>query len=157
MMHDPDPAGFITKFLERVNKLYNFVNADKNDRKAIIQYVLKMRSWLVSDRSIQEHKLCQAYMTYLWQSYNEGEDREDFVDNIKLQVGYCKTKVTDAEIDGQKVRFKKYKPLSLSFGKCTEKTHNKFLTKLIDYASKTWSVDFEAWRKEYEEHEHLLQ
>ena len=152
-----DPAGFVSKFLDRTNKLYQFVNDPKNDRNAIIKYVTKMRTWLITNRSIQEHKLCQAFMTYLWQSYNSGEDRDDFVDNLKLMVGYCKTKVTDAEIDGQKVRFKKYKPLSLSFGNCSEKTHNKFLTKLIEFAHHKWSIDFEAWRKEYEENEHLIQ
>lgn len=152
-----DPAGFIVKFLERLNKLHSFVCADGNDKKKILHEIDIIRTWLINGRSIQEHKLCQAYMTYLWMSYNSGEDRDDFIDDLKLKIGYCKTKVTDAVINGEKIRFKKYKPLSLSFGKCSEKTHNKFLTKLIDFALNTWSVDFEAWRKEYEENEHLLQ
>lgn len=118
----------------------------------------KIIEWLLSDRKIQQHRAMQAFITYLYQSYGDDyEDREMFVDHIKYKLGYCVRKVTDAHIQGERVRFVKYKPKSLSFASCSQKVHHEFAERLKEYALNEYGVVFEEWLKEWNNNTNTLQ
>jgi len=114
--------------------------------------------WLCKDRSMLQHRCCQAYMTYLFQSYGDDfKTREDYTDWLKLQTGFCKRKETIATIENERVKFIKYKPMSLSFSSCSQKKHQAFFDALKQYALDAYGVNFDDWYSEYQKNENTLQ
>lgn len=147
----------LPKLVEEVSKLERFAQDESNDRAAIFGKISKLLVWLVSNRSLQEHRCAQAYLTFLYQSYgDEFISREDFVDWVKYQVGYCKVKITEATIKGERVVFKKFKPQSLSFAECSQKLHNAIFQKIQKFALSKWGVNFDDWHSEWLKNEHLV-
>jgi hypothetical protein len=108
--------------------------------------------WIAGDRSMQQHRMCQAFISYLYESYAQPKQtRELFTDWLKLKVGFCVKKTTIAEIDGQKVKLIKYRPYSLSFAECDQPKHQDFFNKIKEYAAEKWAVKFNEWEKYFNE------
>jgi hypothetical protein len=148
----------LPKLIEKVEGLHKYAVDPKNDRMSIIKQIVKTKQWLISDRSLIEHRCCQSYLTFLYSSYgDEFADREDFVDWVKYQVRYCRVKRTEAIVEGQKVVFKKFKPLSLSFAQCSQKIHNQIFQKIQEFAMAKWGCSFSDWYSEWSQNEHLMQ
>jgi IS1 family transposase len=142
---------FINVFLKKMNALYKYSENDKHTREHILCEQQKIIDWLLSDRSLQQHRLIQSFMSYLFSSYGDAYGcRDDFIDDIKRMVGFCRVRKTETVIQGEKVIFQKYKPKSISFGKCSQKTFNEFSDRLKLLAIKKWGVDFNLWLIENE-------
>jgi hypothetical protein len=138
------------KLLSQVQKLDKFAHDTRNDRDDIAKNITKLWRWMLGDRSLQEHRCLQSFLTFLYTSYGDDyASREDFTDDIKLNIGYCRVKTTKAVIDGQSVVFKKYKPFSLSFAECSQKKHNEVFKQIQEYALTRWGVEFDKWYSEW--------
>jgi len=135
-------------FIKKISTLEDTISKGA-DITAIKDEVIKLRNWLASDRFIQQHKTCQAFLTYLWRHDGRYKARRGFVSFIKCKLGFADINVTEATIDGQKVRFEKYLPWSLSYGSCSQKKHQRFLNDLKQYALDKYHVDFDGWLNEY--------
>lgn len=148
----------IPAFLKKLSELIKFIKQNENTRQDIINKMINLQTWLVNNRSLQEHKCCQAFLTYLWQSYGKNyKSRKGFVTWIKCNLRFADIKITKAIIEGQKVIFQKFLLHSLSFGSCSQKTHHKFFNDLKEYALQKWKIDFELWYKEWSDNENTLQ
>lgn len=153
-MHD----SLIPKFISKLAELGKFSQDKKNSRKDIFKKIMDLQQWLAFDRSIQQHRCCQAFMTFLFQSYGEKyKSREGFVSGLKCKIGFASMETTKAIIEGQTVIFKKYMPHSLSFGACTQKRHQEFFDALKEYALERWGCDFDLWHEQWISNENTLQ
>jgi hypothetical protein len=140
----------IPLFLNKLSELDKIISNEKNDRKVIQDQIAKLQQWLAGDRSIQEHKCCQAFLTYLFNSYGDKyKSREGFVCDIKCKLHFADIKITKSVINGEKIIFKKYNIHSLAFPACSQKKHHDFFIALQDFAFKKWGVDFEKWYAEW--------
>lgn len=145
-------------FLKKVTELEKFVKQNKNDRSSIIGEIFKIQKWLAGDRSIQQHRCCQAFLTFLYMSYGDQyENRAYFVAHVKCKLGFAKVKITKTTIEGERVTFKKFMPYSLSFPECSQKKHNEFFNKLQEYALSTWGVNFAEWHESWAGSPNLVQ
>ena len=147
-------------FLKQLNELDTFIVNDKHSRRDILDQLRKIKAYLVKNRSVQEHRLCQAYITHLFLNYGEGAgyaSRELFVDALKFQLGFSKIMPEKKRIKGEIVQCIKYMNRSLSFTECSQKDHHEFFNNLMAFAAEKWSDDFEAWRNYYENNENLTQ
>ena len=109
----------------------------------------KLLEWVSNDRSLQQHRMCQAYITYLYQSYGKGTKAE-FVEDIKKATGFCRIKRKPIEFKGEKYMYIRCHFESLSFGSCSQKRHQEFFENLKSYANRKYGVDFEQWERYYE-------
>ncbi len=148
----------IPKFLQKLSDLDKFVGKEKNDKNSIQVQIRKLQQWLVDDRSLLEHRCCQSFLTYLWQSHGKDyKDRRGFVSGMKCKLKFADIVITKTTIDGVRVEFQKFLPWSLSFGSCSQKLHHKFFNDLQEFAERVYKIDFNKWKKEWESNEHLLQ
>jgi IS1 family transposase len=150
-MKTMDNSEFINIFLKKLNKLYDFSNNDKNNRIAIVSEINKIIDWVISDRSLQQFRLYHAFITWLFASYGKKySNRENFIDDIKRLTGYCKIDETFTEINGEKIKFRKYRPFSTAFGVCSQKVFNEYFERVKVLAYKKWMVKFDDWFNENE-------
>ena len=152
------PDTLIPKFLQKITELERVASNPNNDRNEILSKINKLINWVVSDRSLQEHKCCFSFMKYLYNSYGEQfKSFEGFIDWLKRKNDMAHVDQTEAIIDGTKVIFFKYKPKSLSFGSCTQKVFHKFFNSIQEFAKEKWKVDFDTWKKQWEKNENTVQ
>lgn len=148
----------IPKFMQKLVELEKYIQNSKNDRKDIVQRVRKIQEWLASDRSLQQHRCCQSFLTYLYQSHGDKfKSRDGFISWLKCIIGFADIKVTKTKIKGETVIFKKYLPHSLSFGSCSQKKHQKFLDDLKNYAEYKWGINFDLWYEQWSINENTTQ
>jgi len=116
----------------------------------------KLLNWLLSDRSLQAHRACQAFMTYLY-SVSEGfKSRDGFVTWIKCNCKFAEINITRANIEGKDIEFQKYVPHSLSFGTCSQKSHNEFFDELKKFAMRKYKVNFDDWFNHWSANENTM-
>jgi hypothetical protein len=143
-------------FLKKLTELEK--TADKGCREDVLSHINKLKQWLAGDRSLQQHKCCQAYMTFLWQSYgDEYKSREGFVMRLKSMLGFADVKEKRfLARDGSKCRDRMISIKSLSFADCTQKAHQLFFDELKEYALKQWGVVFQDWYEHWSGNENTM-
>lgn len=159
----------LSAILDRLNRSIESVKKLPDEPGAVLNELVKLRAWIIGDRSMIEHRMVQAIITYLYQSYGDKYDnREDFKDDLLLNLDYCKKTVYmhtskdkcphcngDVEL---KLKTIKYKPHSLSFGQCTQAKHHEITMKLIDMLPTLYpDFSFTAWKQEWENNANTLQ
>ena len=143
------PEGLIETFLKKVTTIKSYAKLTKHERKDIVAQLEKLEQWLVSDRSLQAHRLFFSFVSFLYSSYgDEYSNMGDYLDELKRQMGYCTTKTTIATIGGERVTLVKYKVKSLAFGKCSRKLFDEVFNRLKSLALKNYGVEFEKWQVE---------
>jgi len=141
---------YIEAFLKRINKLDSIAGDPKMDRQAIRNEIANIRQWLTGNRSLQQHRMAFAFFNYLYNAYgDEYSSFEDYLDGLKYAIGYCTVKTTESTIHGERVKFRKFKPKSLSFGKCSAKTFSKIFDKIKELSFARYGINFLDWEKEY--------
>jgi len=143
-------------FVKKVHQLYKDVEKSTFLTDALKE-IQKLENWLLTNRSLQQHRCLQSFLTYLWQSYGDDfKSRGGFVSYIKSCIGFCKTKkVKTVEIDSkcpecncalkEKAYLKEFKVKSLSFAECSQKLHQQVFDRIKDFAFDKWGIVFEKW------------
>lgn len=147
----------IPKFLDKINGIIKITQDSKKDRKDILKALVKLQDWVTGDRSLQQHKCCQSFLSYLWQGYGQDfQSRDGFISWMKHEVGFTDTKkVKELEINAkcphcsgaikEKAYFKEFIVKSLSFPDCSQKMHNYIFERFQKYAFDAWGVSFQDW------------
>ena len=139
----------IGKIVSRLDQLRNLAIRESATLQ-VQNEIIKVIRWLTGNRSVQEHRACFAFLQYLHETDGRWPDNFPlFVDEVKISVGHCLRRVTDAVIDGQNVRFEKYITKSLAFGTCTQDEFHKFFERVKNLARDKYKVEFEMWFENY--------
>lgn len=142
-------------FLKKIQQLKK---AAHDDILTVMDHIEKLENWLIGNRSLQQHRLCQKYITYLWQSYGtEYKSRDGFLMRLKVVLGYADIKEKRfKDRSGRECRDRMIAVKSLSFNSCTQQQHQEFFNNLKEYALKEWGIDFESWAEYAEENPELI-
>jgi hypothetical protein len=145
-----------TLFLQKLQKLKDDI---ANDALNPLKYIENLEKWLAGDRSLQQHRLCQKYLTYLWQSYGENyKSRDGFVMWIKFMLGYADIKERRfKDKAGSECRDRIISVKSLAFSACTQREHNEFFNNLKQFSLDTWGIEFDLWYEEFSTNPDLIQ